>query len=91
MSEIKIEPLGYRILVRPVELANKTASGLLLPDTAQEKPQTGEVVAIGDEEDIKLKVGDTVLFAKYSGTEFKYDGVEYILFEETDVLARIND
>jgi chaperonin GroES len=89
MSELNIEPLGYRILVRPLEQENITTSGLLLPETAQEKPQTGEVVAIGDEEDIKLEVGDTVLFAKYSGTEFKYNGVDYILFEESDVLARI--
>jgi len=89
MSELNIEPLGYRVLVRPLEQENKTASSLLLPETAQEKPQTGEIVAVGDEEDIKLEVGDTVLFAKYSGTEFKYNGVEYILFEESDVLARI--
>ena len=88
MSEINIEPLGSRVLIRPLEQESKTASGLLLPETAKEKPQTGEVVAIGDDEEIKLKVGDKVLFAKYSGTEFKLDGVEYILFEATDVLAR---
>jgi chaperonin GroES len=90
MSEINIEPLGSRVLIRPLEQESKTASGLLLPETAKEKPQSGEVVAIGDDEEIRLKVGDRVLFAKYSGTEFKYDGVEYILFESTDVLARLN-
>jgi chaperonin GroES len=89
MSELNIEPLGYRILVRPLEQESKTASGLLLPETAQEKPQTGEIVAVGDDEEIKLKVGDKILFAKYSGTEFKYNGVDYILFEEADILARI--
>ena len=88
MSEISIEPLGSRVLIQPLEQESKTSSGLLLPETAKEKPQTGEVVAIGDDEDIVLKVGDKVLFAKYSGTEFKLDGVEYILFEAVDVLAR---
>ena len=88
MSGINIEPLGSRVLVRPLEEESKTASGLLLPETAKEKPQTGEVVAIGDDEVITLKVGDRVLFAKYSGTEFKLDGVEYVLFEAADILAR---
>ena len=88
MSGINIEPLGSRVLVRPLEEESKTASGLLLPETAKEKPQTGEVVAIGDDEVITLKVGDRVLFARYSGTEFKLDGVEYVLFEAADILAR---
>ena len=88
MSGINIEPLGSRVLVRPLEEESKTASGLLLPETAKEKPQTGEVVAIGDDEVITLKIGDRVLFAKYSGTEFKLDGVEYVLFEAADILAR---
>ena len=88
MSDINLEPLGSRVLIRPLEEESKTASGLLLPETAKEKPQTGKVVAIGDDEEIKLKVGDKVLFAKYSGIEFKLDGVEYILFEAVDVLAR---
>ena len=89
MSDINVEPLGSRVLIRPLEQESKTASGLLLPETAKEKPQTGEVVAIGDDEDITLKAGDRVLFAKYSGTEFKLDGVEYILFDVSDVLARL--
>lgn len=88
MSDVKLEPLGSRVLIRPLEQESKTASGLLLPETAKEKPQTGEVVAIGDDEEIKLKVGDKVLFAKYSGTEFKLEGVDYLLFEASDVLAR---
>jgi len=65
MSDINIEPLGSRVLIRPLEQESKTASGLLLPETAKENPQTGEVVAIGDDEEIKLKVNDKVLFAKY--------------------------
>ena len=89
MSDINIEPLGSRVLIRPLEQESKTASGLLLPETAKEKPQNGEVAAIGDDEEIKLKVGDKVLFAKYSGIEFKLDNAEYILFETADVLARL--
>ena len=89
MNKINLEPLGSRVLIRPLEQESKTSSGLYLPETAKEKPQTGEVMAIGNDEEIKLKVGDKVLFAKYSGTEFKLDGVDYVLFEANDVLARI--
>ena len=71
MAKINIQPLGTRILIKPLEQASKTASGLFLPESAKEKPQTGEVVAVGDDESIKLKAKDKVLFAKYSGTEFK--------------------
>ncbi|HRE28266.1 MAG TPA: co-chaperone GroES [Anaerolineales bacterium] len=84
-----IQPLGTRVLLRPVEDEAKTASGLLLPETAKEKPQTALVVAIGDDETIKVKVDDKVLFAKYTGTEVKYDGVSYLLIESNDILARI--
>jgi chaperonin GroES len=76
------------VLIQPLEQESKTASGLLLPETAKEKPQTGLVVAIGDDEEIKLKVNDKVLFAKYSGAEFKMNGTEYLLLEANDVLAR---
>lgn len=90
MAKINIQPLGTRVLIKPLEQETKTTSGLYLPESAKEKPQTGEVVAIGEDESIKLKVKDKVLFAKYSGTEFKFDGVEYLLFEANDVLARLN-
>lgn len=90
MAKINIQPLGTRVLLRPLEQESKTSSGLYLPDTAKEKPQTGEVVAIGDDESIKLKVKDKVLFAKYSGTEFKFENVDYLLLEANDVLARLN-
>lgn len=88
MSDIKIQPMGSRVLVQPVDQESKTTSGLLLPDSAKEKPQTGVVVAVGDDEDIKLKVDDKVLFAKYTGTEFKLDGQDYLLIECADILAK---
>lgn len=88
MKRINLQPMGTRVLIKPLEQESKTSSGLLLPETAKEKPQTGLVVAIGDDEEIKLKVNDKVLFAKYSGTEFKMDGTEYLLLEANDVLAK---
>lgn len=89
MSEIKLQPMGTRILVKPLEQEAKTSTGLYIPETAKEKPQTGVVVAIGDDEGIKLKIDDKILFAKYSGTEFRMDGVDYLLMECGDVLARM--
>lgn len=88
-KKVNIEPLGSRVLLRPLEQESKTASGLLLPETAKEKPQTGEVIAIGTDEEIKVKVGDKVLFAKYTGTEIKFEGVEYLLMDANDILARV--
>jgi chaperonin GroES len=88
MAKINIQPMGTRILIKPLEQESKTSSGLLLPETAKEKPQTGLVVAVGENEEIKLNVNDKVLFAKYSGTEFKMDGTEYLLLEANDVLAK---
>ena len=89
---IKIEPLGARVLVLPVEAETQTAGGILLPETAKEKPQQGTIEAIGDEDemDTNLQVGDLVLFPKYTGTEIKFDGNTYLLMNEDDVLARIN-
>lgn len=89
MSGTKIQPLGTRVLIRPLEQESKTSSGLYLPETAKEKPQMGQVIAIGDDETIKVKPKDKVLFAKYSGTEFKMEGVEYLLLESNDLLARL--
>jgi chaperonin GroES len=91
MTKISIQPLGTRVLIKPLEPESKTASGLLLPDTAKEKPQTGLVVAVGDDGEIKLKVNDKVLFARYSGTEFKMDGTEFLLLEANDVLAKYHN
>jgi len=90
---MNIEPLGARVLIRPVEQETTTASGLLLPETATEKPQQGFVDAVGSEEEMltDLSVGDRVLFPKYTGTEIKIDGTDYILMDESDVLARLTD
>ncbi|NPV68777.1 MAG: co-chaperone GroES [Anaerolineae bacterium] len=88
---VNIEPLGARVLIRPSEGEDKTASGLYLPETAKEKPQQGTVEAVGSADDMTtdLKVGDVVIFPKYSGTEIKVGGVAYLLLDESDVLARI--
>ena len=90
MAKINIQPLGTRVLIKPLEQESKTSSGLYLPETAKEKPQTGEVVAVGEDESIVLKPKDRVLFAKSSCTEFKYEGTDYLLLESNDVLARLN-
>lgn len=87
-KKLNLQPMGIRVLIQPLEQESKTSSGLLLPETAKEKPQTGLVVAVGDDEDVKLKVNDKVLFAKYSGTEFKLDGIDFLLLESSDVLAK---
>lgn len=87
-TTVDLQPLGARVLVKPLEQENRTASGLLLPETAKEKPQIGQVVAIGDDEDIKVKVGDKVLFAKYTGTEIRHKGVDYLVMDSSDILLR---
>ena len=84
-----IEPLGSRVLLEPMEQEDRTSSGLYLPETAKEKPQMAVVIAVGDDEEIKLKVDDKVLFAKYSGTEVSYQGQTYLLMDVSDVLARV--
>ena len=80
--------MGTRVLIQPLEQESKTTCGLLPPETAKEKPQTGLVEAVGDDEEVKLKVNDKVLFAKYTGTEFKMEGIEYLLLESSDMLAK---
>lgn len=93
-----LKPLGDRILIEPVESEEKTASGIVLPDSAQEKPQEGKVIAVGNGrvtdngERIALEVaeGDKIVFSKYAGTEVKYDGKEYLILRESDVLAIID-
>ena len=85
-----IQPLGVRVLIQPLEQQSRTASGIILPETSKEKPQTGLVIAVGDDEEIKVKVDDKVLFAKYTGTEVKFDGVDYLLMDHSDLLARVN-
>ncbi len=92
---LNIKPLGDRVIVKPKEQEEVTASGIILPDTAKEKPQQGEVLAVGpgrrDEDgdyiDMDVKVGDVVLYAKYAGTEVKFEGGKYLILKETDILA----
>ena len=90
MSKLKIKPLADRVLVEPLEAETKTASGIIIPDTAKEKPQQGNVVAVGagtKENPVSVKVGETVLYGKYSGTELKYEGKDYLIMKESDILA----
>jgi chaperonin GroES len=95
---VSIKPLEDRIVVKPLDAEQTTASGLVIPDTAKEKPQEGEVLAVGpgryDDEGEKripldVQVGDTVLYSKYGGTEVKYSGEEYLILSARDVLAVI--
>ncbi len=86
----EIRPLGSRVLARLVEEESVTKSGLVIPDTAKEKPQRAEVVAIGDDEEaIKVAPGDLVLFARYAGTELRLDGIDYLILDASDLLAVI--
>ncbi|HAH37808.1 MAG TPA: co-chaperone GroES [Algoriphagus sp.] len=90
MSKVNIKPLADRVLVEPAAAEEKTASGLYIPDTAKEKPQRGTVVAVGNgkkDEPLTVKVGDTVLYGKYSGTELNVDGADYLIMRESDIFA----
>ncbi|SFF28597.1 chaperonin GroES [Paenibacillus catalpae] len=89
-----IRPLGERVLIEPIAKEETTASGIVLPDTAKEKPQEGRVVAVGSgtlkdgvRVALEVKEGDRVLFSKYAGTEIKYDGKEYLIMKESDIHA----
>ncbi len=86
-----LQPLGTRVLVKPLEQDARTANGLYLPETATEKPQQGLVVAVGDDETIKVKPQDKVLFAKYTGTEVRLDGSDHLILEANDILARVGE
>ena len=96
---ISINPLGNRLVVEPIEEEEITAGGIVLPETAKEKPQKGTVLAVGPGErnekgeymPLEVKAGDKVLFAKYSGTEVKYDGKKLLIMRESDVLAKLSN
>jgi chaperonin GroES len=96
---LKLKPLGDRLVVKPLESEEVTASGIVLPETAKEKPQKGEVLSVGPgarDEDGKriamdVKAKDKVLFAKYAGTEFKIDGEKVLILRESDILAILED
>lgn len=87
---LNIKPLSDRVLVEPEAAETQTASGIYIPETAKEKPQKGKVVAVGGgnkDHDMTVKVGDTVLYGKYSGTELKLEGKDYLMMREDDILA----
>ena len=89
---MNIKPLADRVLVEPKEAETRTASGLFIPDTAKEKPQEGKVLAVGPgkkDEPMEVKVGDTVLYGKYAGTEINVDGNSYMIMRQSDILAII--
>jgi chaperonin GroES len=97
-TKLNIQPLGDRVIVQRAEAEEKTAGGILLPETAKDKPKEGRVLAVGDgkimdngeRQKMHLKVGDRVLFTSYAGTEIKYMGEEYLIMSENDVLAVIS-
>ncbi|WP_040278340.1 co-chaperone GroES [Psychroserpens damuponensis] len=87
---LNIKPLADRVLIEPVQAETKTASGIIIPDNAKEKPQKGNVVAVGKgtkDEPMTVKSGDTVLYGKYAGTELKLEGKDYLIMRESDILA----
>ena len=86
---MKFKPLGARVMVRPVEREQTTESGIVLPDTATEKPQSAEVVAVGAHEDVKVSVGDVVVLRKYSGTEVELDGEKHRIVDAENILGVI--
>jgi chaperonin GroES len=90
MSKLKIKPLADRVLVEPAAAEETTSSGIIIPDTAKEKPQRGSVVAVGQgkkDEPLTVKTGDTILYGKYSGTEITIDGKDYLIMRESDIFA----
>lgn len=95
MSKLKIKPLSDRIIVKPAEAEETTKGGIILPDTAKEKPVEGEIVAVGPGKksddgklvEMEVKVGDKVLYGKYSGTEITIEGEEYLIMRESDIFA----
>lgn len=92
MAKVSIKPLGDRVLVEPQEAELKTAGGIIIPDSAKEKPQKGVVIAVGagtKEVEMEVKVGDVVLYGKYAGSELQLDNKEYLIMRQSDILAVI--
>ena len=92
MSKLKVQPLADRVLVEAAAAEEKTAGGIIIPDTAKEKPQRGKVIAVGagkKDEPMTVKVGDTALYGKYAGTELNVDGNDYLIMRESDIFAII--
>ncbi len=91
---VNVKPLADRVLVEPAPAEEKTAFGIIIPDTAKEKPQRGTIVAVGTgkkDEPMTVKVGDTILYGKYSGTEITVDGKDYLMMRESDVFAVLSE
>ncbi|HOO18833.1 MAG TPA: co-chaperone GroES [Paludibacteraceae bacterium] len=89
---MNIKPLADRVLVKPSPVEEKTSSGIIIPDSAKEKPLKGEVIAVGKgtkDEEMTVAVGDTVLYGKYAGTELEWDGEKYLIMRQSDILAII--
>jgi len=89
---VNIKPLADRVLVEPVAAEQTTASGIIIPDTAKEKPQKGKIIAVGNgkpDEPMTVKEGDSVLYGKYAGTEINHEGADYLIMRESDILAII--
>ena len=87
---VKIRPLADRVLIEPMAAETKTASGIIIPDNAKEKPQKGKVVAVGNgtkDEKMTVSIGNVVLYGKYAGTDLKYEGRDYLIMRESDILA----
>lgn len=92
MAKSSVKPLADRVLIEPAEAETKTAGGIIIPDTAKEKPQRGKVVAVGNgkpDEPMTVKVGDVVLYGKYAGTEIQVDGKDLLIMRESDIFAII--
>ena len=92
MSKINITPLADRVIIKQAAAETKTASGIIIPDTSQEKPQKGSVIAVGKgtkENPVTVKAGENVLYSKYAGTELKHEGEDYLIMKESDILAII--
>lgn len=91
-SNVNVKPLADRVLVEAAAAETKTAGGIIIPDTAKEKPMRGKIVAVGNgkkDEPLTVKVGDTVLYGKYAGTELNIDGKDYLIMKESDIYAII--
>lgn len=90
---MKVKPMDDRLLIKPLEPESKTPSGIIIPDTAKEKPIFGEVIAVGNDEELQkvVKVGDKIIFAKYGGEEISIDGKDYRIIQRSDVLAIVED
>jgi chaperonin GroES len=90
MNKLGIKPLADRVLIEPAAAETKTSSGIIIPDTAKEKPQKGTIVAVGagtKDNPITVTVGDSVLYGKYAGTELQHEGKDYLIMKENDILA----